>query len=209
MRWFGRKSARDAVRLPLSRAGSVALGEWPRSYEAQIREGYCQNPVAQRAVRLVAEGVASAALTGSDPALVALVAARSGGQALTETLAAQMLLHGRAWRCSILRRKVARSLRARTCRPAIPPPAIAGSWEMRPAMLGPGVPGRSRAGRRPAGASSNPLRECASGSSRTEPSRCFRKGNGGAGGAMAGCSSTMFRWSAHGGRRSRNPRAGQ
>src|SRR6478735_1267742 len=74
MKWFGRKSARDAVRPVLTRAGfATSFGEWPRSYEAQVREGYCQNPVAQRAVKLVAEGVGSAALVGSDPALVALV----------------------------------------------------------------------------------------------------------------------------------------
>lgn len=98
MKWFGRKSARDAARLPLSRAGMAAgFGEWPRSYEAQLREGYCHNPVAQRAVRLVAEGVGGAALTGSDPALVALVTARSGGQVLTETVAAHLLLHGNAY----------------------------------------------------------------------------------------------------------------
>jgi len=98
MKWFGRKSARDAARLPLSRAGSLAgFGEWPRSYDAQVREGYCQNPVAQRAVRLIAEGVGGAALTGSDPALVALVTARSGGQTLTETVAAHLLLHGNAY----------------------------------------------------------------------------------------------------------------
>ncbi|WP_213982467.1 hypothetical protein [Sphingomonas sp. dw_22] len=107
MKWFGRKSARDAARLPLSRAGSfVGLGEWPRSYEAQVREGYCQNPVAQRAVKLVAEGVGGTVLTGSDPALVALVAARSGGQALTETVAAQLLLHGKARACLELDRSV-------------------------------------------------------------------------------------------------------
>jgi hypothetical protein len=32
---------------------------WPRSYEAQVREAFLANPVAQRAVRLVAEAVAS------------------------------------------------------------------------------------------------------------------------------------------------------
>ncbi|MET0310349.1 MAG: phage portal protein [Sphingomonas sp.] len=98
MKWFGRKSARDAARLPLSRAGAFAgFGEWPRSYEAQVREGYCQNPVAQRAVKLVAEGVGSATLASSDSALVALVTARSSGQALLETVAAQLLLHGNAY----------------------------------------------------------------------------------------------------------------
>ncbi|MBC9034302.1 hypothetical protein IAG41_18085 [Sphingomonas sp. JC676] len=82
----------------MSRAGTFAgFGEWPRSYEAQVREGYCQNPVAQRAVKLVAEGVGGASLDGSDPALVALVTARSGGQALTETVAAQILMHGNSY----------------------------------------------------------------------------------------------------------------
>jgi HK97 family phage portal protein len=64
------------------------------NYEASVRAGYLQNPVAQRAVRLVAEGVGGAPLTASDPALLALVAASSAGQTLTETLTAQLLLHG-------------------------------------------------------------------------------------------------------------------
>lgn len=98
MKWFGRKSGREGVRLPLARDGSVAsLGEWPLSYEAQVREGYCRNPVAQRAVKLVSEGVGAAPLKASDPALAALATARSGGQALIETVAAQLLLHGNAW----------------------------------------------------------------------------------------------------------------
>lgn len=98
MKWFGRKSVRVGVRPALARAGGVlALGDWPRSYEAQVREGYCHNPVAQRAVKLVSEGLAGAPLLASDPALAALATARSGGQALTETLAAQLLLHGNAY----------------------------------------------------------------------------------------------------------------
>ncbi|MHA6718783.1 phage portal protein [Sphingomonas sp. RS6] len=97
MKWFGRKAARDAARPALARAGWSGLGDWPRGYEAQLRDGYCNNPVAQRAVRLIAEGVGGAPLTGSDPALVALVAARSGGQRLLETLAAQLLLHGNGY----------------------------------------------------------------------------------------------------------------
>jgi HK97 family phage portal protein len=98
MKWFGRKSAREGGRLPLSRTASIgAIGEWPRSYEAQLREAYLGNPVAQRAVKLVSEGVGGAPLAGSDPALVALASARSGGQALLETVAAQLLLHGNAY----------------------------------------------------------------------------------------------------------------
>ncbi|NWM10744.1 phage portal protein, partial [Escherichia coli] len=72
MKWFGRKSARDGARPALSRGGNFTggIGEWPRSYEAQVREAYCHNPVAQRAVKLVAEGAGSAGLNASDPALL-------------------------------------------------------------------------------------------------------------------------------------------
>ncbi|MCW3846430.1 phage portal protein [Sphingomonas sp. LB-2] len=98
MKWFGRKTGRDDARPALSRAGVLsAFGEWPRSYDAQLREAYLANPVAQRAVKLVAEGVGGAPLKGSDPALVRLATARSGGQLLTETVAAQLLLHGNAY----------------------------------------------------------------------------------------------------------------
>lgn len=99
MKWFGRKAAgRGQARPALSHAtGLFAQGEWPMSYEAQVREGYCRNAVAQRAVKLVSEGVGGAPLTGSDPALVALASARSGGQALLEAVAAQLLLHGNAY----------------------------------------------------------------------------------------------------------------
>ena len=75
----------------------MLIGEWPRSYEAQVRDGYGANPVAQRAVRLVAEGVGWAPLDASDPMLAALVTARSSGQALMEVLATSLLLHGNAY----------------------------------------------------------------------------------------------------------------
>jgi HK97 family phage portal protein len=65
----------------------------PYDYSRAIRHAYIENPVAQRAVRLVSEGVAGAPLTG-DAKLLALVGATSAGQALLETLAAQLLLHG-------------------------------------------------------------------------------------------------------------------
>lgn len=103
MKLFGRSIGRDASRPALSRGGSIAAaGEWPRSYEAQVREAYAGNAVAQRAVKLVAESVAGAPLSASEPGLLALVEARSGGQALLETLAAQLLLHGNAY-CQVLR----------------------------------------------------------------------------------------------------------
>ncbi|WP_375427924.1 hypothetical protein [uncultured Sphingomonas sp.] len=81
----------------LARGNGVALGEWPRTYEAQVRDGYCLNAVAQRAVRLVAEGVASAPIEASAPELAALVGARIGGRPFLEGVAAQMLLHGNAF----------------------------------------------------------------------------------------------------------------
>ena len=90
----GRSFLRPAkTRVSLARSyGPYSLGEWPRSYEAQVREGYLNNAIAQRAVRLVVEGVASAPLTASDglsdgskaAAALALVKATSGGQALIE-----------------------------------------------------------------------------------------------------------------------------
>lgn len=99
MKLFGWKSAGRAVARPvLSDAlATWGGGDWPRAYEAQLRDLYLGNAVAQRAVRLVAEGVASAPLTASTPKALALVTATSGGQALIETVAMQLLLHGNAY----------------------------------------------------------------------------------------------------------------
>ena len=97
MKWFGWKSGRDAARPVLSRYASAMIGDWPPSYERQVREGYLGNAIAQRAVKLVTEGIAGAPLTASDPAILQLIAARSSGQALVETVAAHLLLHGNAY----------------------------------------------------------------------------------------------------------------
>ncbi|MDP1027794.1 phage portal protein [Sphingomonas sp. KR1UV-12] len=101
MKLFGRKAGREQSRPALagavSRSGVPILSAWPRSYEAQVRESYAGNAVAQRAVRVVADTLAGAPLEGSDPALVALATARSGGQALLATVAAHLLLHGNAY----------------------------------------------------------------------------------------------------------------
>ena len=98
MRLFGRRGSREGARPALSRTGTgVALGEWPRSYEAQVRDAFAGNAIAQRAVKLVAESVAAAPIAASVPALATLVATRSGGQALLESAAAQLLLHGNAY----------------------------------------------------------------------------------------------------------------
>ena len=95
MKWFGRKAVRAAGR-PFLLAGwrhAFAAEPWPRSYEAQVREAYLHNPVAQRCVRLVAESVAWAPVTANEarPDAVALLT-----PALLEMMATQLLLHGNA-----------------------------------------------------------------------------------------------------------------
>ena len=110
--WFGRKAVRDA-RPFLFRAwmGAPSAGDWPRSYEAQVREAYLGNPVAQRAVRLVAESVAWApvyAIAGEPeggagpppPACGWSPSPSRGGlvtPALLESVASHLLLHGNAF----------------------------------------------------------------------------------------------------------------
>ena len=69
----------------------------PFDYGASLREAFEANPVAQRAVRIVAEGVGSAPLAKTDPRLLALVRTPSAGQSLVETLALHLLLHGNAY----------------------------------------------------------------------------------------------------------------
>ena len=99
MKWFGRKAGREAARPALTRGfGTGPAGaEWPRSYEAQVREAYLGNPIAQRAVRLVAETIGGAPLSCSEPDATQVIAAQSGGQALLETVASHVLLHGNAY----------------------------------------------------------------------------------------------------------------
>ena len=100
------KGAGASARPPLGRSfvSPWASADWrggsartPFNYSAAVREGYLRNPVAQRAVRLVAEGVGGAPIQSSDKALLALVCATSAGQGLLETLAAQLLLHGNGY----------------------------------------------------------------------------------------------------------------
>jgi HK97 family phage portal protein len=78
-------------------AGVSSLGEWPRSYETQVRELYLSNAIAQRAVGLVTDGVASAPLFPCDPVALDLIRTRTCGQALLETVATHLLLHGNAY----------------------------------------------------------------------------------------------------------------
>ncbi|HEX8584159.1 MAG TPA: phage portal protein [Allosphingosinicella sp.] len=96
--WFGRKAARETARPLLFRAWGAApsVGDWPRSYEAQVRDAYLGNPIVQRAVRMVAESV------GWAPTYAAAGAATERAvsllsPALLETVATQLLLHGNAF----------------------------------------------------------------------------------------------------------------
>lgn len=189
MKWFGRKSVREGARPALSRAGSFAgaIGEWPRSYEAQVREAYCHNPVAQRAVKLVAEGAGSAALKASDPALLALVTARSGGQPLIETLAAHILLHGRRSCGSTCSPRRARWRSAPRRPPQTPCREPAGSSAGYRRVTGQGAVAKSQAGPRAAGGSWHRSRGCASGWARLADTRFSPAGNGVPERSMAEC----------------------
>ena len=69
----------------------------PFDYSRAVEAGFVGNPIAQRAVRIIAEGVGSAPLSCSDPALRDLLEADSAGQLLRETLAMHLLLHGNAY----------------------------------------------------------------------------------------------------------------
>ncbi|MGQ0660439.1 phage portal protein [Sphingosinicella sp.] len=120
MKWFGRKAARGGGRpfllagLPLRFAD--AFEERPASYEARVREAYLANPVAQRAVRLVAESVAWAPIYADQsgtlireeappPRFARSPSPRNRGEdlvalvppGLLETVATQLLLHGNAF----------------------------------------------------------------------------------------------------------------
>src|SRR5687768_2575979 len=88
------------ARVPLARCFTSPWGTWafgafepagtrpPFEYRTAVRHAFLENPVAQRAVRIVAEGVGSAPLLPSDEAAQRLVGATSAGQSLLETLAA-------------------------------------------------------------------------------------------------------------------------
>ena len=99
---FAFKGGGGSSRVPVARGyqspWAAAIGDPGAApafrYEAAVRDAYLANPVAQRSVRIVAEGVGSAPLVETDPKLAALIAATSAGQSLMETLAAQLLMHG-------------------------------------------------------------------------------------------------------------------
>ena len=74
-----------------------AGAQLPFEYRSAVTRAFLDNPVAQRAVRLVAEGVGGAPLAPAEDTALALVTATSAGQSLLETLAAQLLLHGNGY----------------------------------------------------------------------------------------------------------------
>jgi HK97 family phage portal protein len=90
----------ERARVPLARSFAspwYVADAAAYDYPSAVRRAYLDNPVAQRAVRLVAEGIAGAPLLPTVPALAALVNATSAGQSLLETLASHLLLHGNAY----------------------------------------------------------------------------------------------------------------
>ena len=102
---FAAFKARDG-RVPLARSfvspwlyadAGCEVVRPPFVYARAVRAAYLDNPIAHRAVRLVADSIGGAPLLPCDPGLAALVTATSAGQALLETLASQLLLHGNAY----------------------------------------------------------------------------------------------------------------
>ena len=91
-------------RVPLARAytspwifADAGGGQAPFDYAPAVRRAYLENPVAQRAVRLVAEGIGGAPLVTADDRLLALITDTSAGQSLLETLASSLVLHSNAY----------------------------------------------------------------------------------------------------------------
>jgi HK97 family phage portal protein len=96
MRLFGKRPAVPARPALVRPAGGAVRGEWPRSYDGQLRDAYLANPIAQRAVRIVAEGAGALPVYAQDDAHdAAAVLLRQPD--LIETIAAQLLLHGNAF----------------------------------------------------------------------------------------------------------------
>lgn len=97
------KGGGDASRPPLGRSyigtygGTSLSGEVPFSYARTVQEAYVENAIAQRAVRIVSEGVGSAPLAEQTDVVSALLNRVSAGQSLLETIASHLLLHGNAY----------------------------------------------------------------------------------------------------------------
>lgn len=100
---FGRKAAAPPVqsRYPMASFGGAG-GMRAGGYEAEVRAGFVRNPIAQRAIRTVAEGVAGAPfeVTPTDHPLAAILARPApgmSGTAFLEGVATWLLLSGNAY----------------------------------------------------------------------------------------------------------------
>ncbi|MFM6854809.1 MAG: phage portal protein [Sphingopyxis sp.] len=103
MNLFGIKARRATARPALTRpygwsntgrVGAPMMAAAQARYDDRVRAAVVDNPVAQRACRLVAEAVGSAPIASADPLVPALLVERSTGQSLLETCAMHMMLHG-------------------------------------------------------------------------------------------------------------------
>lgn len=122
--WFGRKSAPEPVRpLVPSWLGASGGEGFARSYEAQFDEVYRNNPIGQRAVRLVSGLVGSLSVyaTNGEQAAAKLV-----GSELLESIAAALLLHGNAY-VQLLAGTDDRPEELVLLRPGAVPPSLSGS----------------------------------------------------------------------------------
>ena len=94
--WFGRKAAAEPARPLVPAWLSAGEGQgFVRGYEAQFDEIYRNNPVGQRAVRLVSGLLGSLTIYAAegDEAAAGLV----GSDGLVEGIGASLLLHGNAY----------------------------------------------------------------------------------------------------------------
>ncbi len=96
MGWFGRKSAAavPAPALP-TWVGESGREAFPRGYEARLREVFIDNPVGQRAVRLVAGAAGALPVDVLEGKARAAELIRRPG--LIEGITAALLLHGNAY----------------------------------------------------------------------------------------------------------------
>ena len=93
----GRAPASRGFISPWATAFDTSPGRMPFDYSREVGEAYLANPVAQRAVRIVAEGVGGAPILWPDEKLQRLVECSCGSQPLLEVLAAHLALHGNAY----------------------------------------------------------------------------------------------------------------
>ncbi len=99
------ESQKSQHRPPLGRffnayGDALYNGDEHISYDAAVKEGYENNAIVQRSVRILTESVGSASIIFSsekNSKITDLVYNNSSGQDLLETIAANLLLHGNAF----------------------------------------------------------------------------------------------------------------